>query len=128
MDGSGYPRGLKGGEIPAGGRILAIADIFDALTSERHYRDRMDLQKVIRILKNGSCKLFDAEFVECFRQISLYDLVQILEHDYREKLFDDDLEILKGHNLGELGLTLSTNSEWEQVFYKYYLREYLTKY
>ena len=50
LDGSGYPRGLKGGEIPAGGRILAIADIFDALTSERHYRDRMDLQKVIRIL------------------------------------------------------------------------------
>ena len=41
FDGTGYHKGLKGDEIPLGGRILAICDVFDAITSKRHYRDKM---------------------------------------------------------------------------------------
>ena len=51
MDGSGYPDGLKGEDIPFGARILTIADIFDALTSKRVYRDAMDYDKAISIIQ-----------------------------------------------------------------------------
>ena len=127
LDGSGYPSGIKGEAIPPGGRILAIADIFDALTSERHYRSRMDLEKVMHVLNDGSGKAFDAKLVECFKQVSLYDIVLILEHDHRDKILEEELEILKNYKLGNLIKTTQTNSEWERIFFKYYLRQYLSK-
>ena len=51
FDGTGYHRGLKGVDIPFGGRILAVSDVFDAITSKRHYRDKMPIEKVIDIQK-----------------------------------------------------------------------------
>ncbi|MCK9372118.1 MAG: HD domain-containing protein [Sulfuricurvum sp.] len=52
MDGKGYPDGLAGEEIPLGARILAIADIYDALTSRRVYRDRMSAEKAVELMKS----------------------------------------------------------------------------
>ena len=46
-------KGLKGEQIPLGGRILAICDVFDAISSQRHYRDKMPIEKVIEIINNG---------------------------------------------------------------------------
>ena len=57
-DGSGYYRHLSGENIPYGGRILAVADVFDAITSKRHYRDKMPIQNVIDILISGKNKHF----------------------------------------------------------------------
>jgi len=51
LDGSGYPRGLASKEIPLGARILAVADIFDALTQKRHYKDPMPIEKAFHILR-----------------------------------------------------------------------------
>ena len=48
-DGSGYPRGLKGEEIPLAGRIVAVADVFDALTSDRPYRPRLSVERGARL-------------------------------------------------------------------------------
>jgi len=64
FDGSGYPRGLAGREIPLGARILAVCDTFDALTSNRPYRDAREVTLAIDILIKGSGSLFDPDVVE----------------------------------------------------------------
>ncbi len=66
FDGSGYPKGLKGEEIPLGARIIAVADVFEALTSKRHYRDPMPTEEALEILKQESNKAFDGKVVEAF--------------------------------------------------------------
>ncbi len=127
LDGSGYPNGLTGEHILAGGRILAIADIFDALTSKRHYRDRMELQEVFRILEEGAGKEFDAEYVDYFTQISLYDLVSILEYGQPLQLPAEELDILKHHTFGDLIQQLRSvqqTANGAKVFLKYYLKQY----
>lgn len=65
-DGSGYPQGLKGEEIPMSGRIFAIADVFDALTTKRVYKPEIDVTKAIDLLKNSSGVLFDPNVVDAF--------------------------------------------------------------
>ncbi len=68
-DGSGYPTGLKDNDIPLLARIFAVADAFDALTSDRPYRRRVSLQEAIQYLKEQSGILFDPEVVAAFDQI-----------------------------------------------------------
>lgn len=65
-DGSGYPRGLKGDEIPIEGRIVALADVFDALTSERPYKSAWSVEATLELLHRESGKHFDPELVELF--------------------------------------------------------------
>ncbi|HCC69161.1 MAG TPA: diguanylate cyclase, partial [Nitrospiraceae bacterium] len=65
-DGTGYPTGLKGKEIPFGARMLAIADAFTAMTSARPYRPAMSFQEAILELKRGAGKQFDPELAEVF--------------------------------------------------------------
>lgn len=66
FDGSGYPNGLSGQDIPLSGRIVAIADVFDALTTERPYKKAWPLEKALNLLKEESGSHFDPELVECF--------------------------------------------------------------
>jgi putative two-component system response regulator len=66
IDGRGYPQGLPGHEIPLNARIAAIADTFDALTSNRPYRDGMPLEKAIAILEASRGTQLDAELVDIF--------------------------------------------------------------
>ncbi len=65
-DGKGYPRGLKGEEIPIEGRICAIVDFFDACTSERVYRPAMDVETVVDMIKQEKGKHFDPSLVDIF--------------------------------------------------------------
>jgi putative nucleotidyltransferase with HDIG domain len=65
-DGSGYPRGIKGEEIPIGARILSVVDCFDALTSDRPYRHRMAEGAAIAILRERSGRMYDPRIVETF--------------------------------------------------------------
>jgi diguanylate cyclase (GGDEF)-like protein/putative nucleotidyltransferase with HDIG domain len=66
-DGTGYPRGLKGDNIPRDARIMAIADAYDAMTSERSYKEgRMSEEEALEELKNQAGKQFDPELVEIF--------------------------------------------------------------
>jgi len=65
-DGLGYPRGLKGEEIPIGGRILALVDVYDALTSDRPYRREMPREAAIAALRAQSGSHFDPRVVETF--------------------------------------------------------------
>ena len=66
FDGSGYPQGLKGSQIPLFGRIVAVADVFDALTSERPYKRAWSLDDACRFLEEGRGKHFDPMCVEAF--------------------------------------------------------------
>jgi putative nucleotidyltransferase with HDIG domain len=68
-DGSGYPAGLKGQEIPLGARILAVVDCYDALTSDRPYRPRMTRQQAEQVLKERRGKTYDPWIVDRFLTI-----------------------------------------------------------
>jgi len=65
-DGSGYPRGLKGKDIHIFGRIVALADVFDALSSERYYKKAWEKEKILAYIKKEKGKHFDPELVELF--------------------------------------------------------------
>jgi putative two-component system response regulator len=65
-DGSGYPRGLKGNTIPLLGRIMAIADVYDALTSVRPYKKAFSHEEAARIITEGNGTQFDPRLVEVF--------------------------------------------------------------
>ena len=66
QDGSGYPLGLKGDQIPLGARIIQVADTWDAMTSDRPYRRRLSVETATaELLKNAGTQL-DAECVEAF--------------------------------------------------------------
>jgi putative two-component system response regulator len=66
VDGTGYPRGLSGDDIPIQGRIAAVADVFDALTTERVYKHAFPVNTAVSILREGSGTHFDPELVETF--------------------------------------------------------------
>lgn len=74
-DGSGYPRGLKGEEIPLYGRICAIADVFDALTSTRPYKKAFTCDEACRILQDGRGQHFDPFLLDLFFE----NLVEVME-------------------------------------------------
>jgi HD-GYP domain-containing protein (c-di-GMP phosphodiesterase class II) len=65
-DGKGYPNGWKGDETPMGGRIIAVADFFDALTVKRHYREPMPLEEVLALMEKGRDTQFDGTVLDAF--------------------------------------------------------------
>jgi len=73
VDGTGYPQGLAGEDIPIEGRIAAICDVFDALTSDRVYKAAMSTEKAIHILREGRGNHFDPKlhdfFIDCLDEI-----------------------------------------------------------
>ncbi len=64
-DGSGYPRGLMGDDIPLVGRLMAVADVYDALVSKRVYKEAMTHEEAMEIIREGSGSHFDPEIVSC---------------------------------------------------------------
>lgn len=66
VDGTGYPKGLVGDEIPLEGRIAAVADVFDALTSDRVYKKAFPLGKALDVMRSGSGSHFDPELLSIF--------------------------------------------------------------
>lgn len=68
LNGTGYPRGIKGNDIHFFGKIIAVADVFDAVTSNRIYRQAMLPHEGLEILYSGSGTLFDTKIIEAFRQ------------------------------------------------------------
>jgi HD-GYP domain-containing protein (c-di-GMP phosphodiesterase class II) len=66
VDGSGYPEGLKGEAIPITARVIAVADVFDAITSKRHYREAMPIDQALDIIRQGSGSHFDPKCVDAF--------------------------------------------------------------
>ncbi|MEY4754596.1 MAG: hypothetical protein RJA44_2271, partial [Pseudomonadota bacterium] len=86
-DGSGYPRGLVGEQIPLFGRIVAVADVYDALTSARPYKPAWSVEKARQLLVDGRGSHFDPVCVDAF--FSDWDEVLEIQNRYR----DDEVQI-----------------------------------
>ncbi|MBO4436199.1 MAG: HD domain-containing protein [Fibrobacter sp.] len=86
-DGTGYPTGIKGAGIPLSARIMAVADVFDALVAERVYKKPFTYEKAMQIITEGSGKHFDPTVVEAFTKISqkLYDERTVLNQMVQSK-------------------------------------------
>ena len=132
INGRGYPDGLKFEQIPLGGRMLALADVFDALTSRRQYRDRESVEKVWGTIEQENGQTFDPEVVKIFLEIPVNKLIAILEYDQRDRLDNDELEKLAAVTFKEiLALKKSTAEKFTKkqqaslaIFDKYYQRNY----
>lgn len=83
-DGRGYPDGLKGDEIPISAQIVSLADVYDALTSERVYKKAFSHEKTMEMIQAGQCGVFNPILIEC--------LVDIQEDVKRELLSDKAVE------------------------------------
>jgi HD-GYP domain-containing protein (c-di-GMP phosphodiesterase class II) len=68
-DGTGYPRGLKGGQIPLVARIFAVADVWDAITSDRPYRKALSNAEALAYIQEQSGRHFDPQVVEAFLKL-----------------------------------------------------------
>lgn len=81
--GEGYPAGLKGEEIPLAGRIVALADVYDALISQRVYKPAWTEERVLKLLSEESGKHFDPELIEVFMKI--YDIIRAIRAKFPDK-------------------------------------------
>lgn len=79
-DGSGYPYGVMGENIPLVGRIVAIADVFDALSTRREYKEAFELDKTLSIMKEGKGKHFDPNLVDAF--FDILDEILVIRENY----------------------------------------------
>ena len=81
-DGRGYPDGLKGDEIPISAQIVSIADVYDALTSERCYKKAFSHEKAMEMIRNGECGCFNPVLMKCLEDIQ-GELKSELQSDYQ---------------------------------------------
>ena len=103
-DGSGYPNGLKGIEIPIAGRITATADVFDALTSKRPYQEPLSVEKALVIVWEKSGKHFDPEVVDAFFAIQdeILTIRRLFDENYQQAFDVPELKaLLQQYNLEE---------------------------
>ena len=124
-DGTGYFKGLKGENIPLGGRILAICDVFDAITSKRHYREKMDIKEAIQIIIDGKNKHFDEKIVNAFLNIPSLEILYVILGDNKNIMKEDEKNILREFNLDKIYAILnsnkkSSNEKAVEIFNKYY--------
>jgi len=89
-DGSGYPQGLKNGEIPISGRLMALADVYDALISKRVYKTPFPHSKAVAIIEEGKSSHFDPDIVDAFLELHENFRQIALEHAD----FDEEREAL----------------------------------
>ena len=98
FDGSGYPHGLAGSDIPVEGRIMALADVFDALTSKRPYKEAYPLEVALGIIDSERGRHFDPAVVDAFK--AGLDEVE----SERERLADTGFESLEEFSCSEWDL------------------------
>lgn len=110
-DGNGYYRKLKGEDIHIGGRILAVSDVFDAITSKRHYRDKMPIANVMSILIKDSGTHFDKGIVDCFLAASCDKVIRVFLTENQLVLEDAHREILTKHSMRDLYKLLTEVSQ-----------------
>ena len=125
-DGRGYFQGLKGENIPLGGRILAVCDVFDAITSKRHYRSKMEIQDAIKILLDGSNTHFDKKITDVFLSLTCDKIINVLTCDFDLEIALSDKLLLEKYKFGDLyAILLKQQREAQeetliQIFNKYY--------
>ena len=89
-DGSGYPDGLVGDDIPIAAQVVAIADVYDALTSVRCYKLAVPHEMAMQMIIRGECGAFNPEILKCLEEIAPYVPARL---EQNEMLKNDDLDI-----------------------------------
>ncbi len=100
-DGSGYPYGLKGNEIPFLSQIISIADVYDAVTTNRAYREAMSKKEALKIIEEGRGKLFNPDIVDISKEIFI-----------KEEIINDTSQM--------------PNNMLDEIKFSYYFRDQLT--
>jgi GAF domain-containing protein len=114
-DGSGYPRGLSGEDIPLGARILSVVDCYDALTSDRPYRRRMTEQAALDILRERSGRMYDPRVVDTF--VTVYrniDVESAITREHRlvlKRISESQSEPRLGPEVSEAAQTVTASSD-----------------
>ena len=129
FNGQGYFRHKGGTEIPLGGRILAVADVFDAITSIRHYRDRMPIQDAVKIIREGAGTHFDERITDLFLSITCDRIIDIILSDSDCALDANSRKILESHQLFEIEVMINKvvktpeEQEFIDLFNHYYIHQ-----
>ena len=116
-DGTGYPDGLKGKEIPLRARIVAVADSYDAMSSQRIYRNQLPLEKIIRELERNKGTQFDPEIADIFLKLLSEDRVHVKE-DYLNMAESDQLpeaELEMSQFISDIMSTIRTQKNRENL-------------
>ena len=108
-DGRGYPDGLKGDEIPMPAQVVALADVYDALTSERVYKKAYSHQKAVEMIKNGECGTFNPILLKVLDKVSdeLYEKLHSPENQDDEEMRKIAAEMLKQKQITASSRTIS---------------------
>lgn len=132
FDGTGYYRHNNGNDIPLGGRILAVSDVFDAITSKRHYRDKMPIVKVMGILLKDSGTHFDSQVVDVFMNLKCDSIIRVFLTENHLELKSEDCEFLAQYTMKNLYDTMqlepdtldNTQQNFISLFNTYYYGQF----
>lgn len=122
-DGKGYPSGKKGDDIPISAQVVSIADVYDALTSERCYKKAIPHEKAIRMIKNGECGCFNPLLLECLDDISDYIKDTLTIKSYSKRKYHE-IKKIANEMLNENKFSVANNSisfiEQERIKYEFF--------
>ena len=122
-DGKGYPDGLKGEEIPIAAQIVSLADVYDALTSKRVYKDAYSHEKAVQMILNGECGVFSPILLECLQEIgeNIQTELQVnsLSQHSQKEMHNVTAEILRHEELAVSERTLRL-LEHERIKYQFF--------
>ena len=125
-DGGGYPDGLKGEEIPISAQVVSLADVYDALTSERSYKDSYSHEKAVAMILGGECGAFNPLLLRCFAEVSDELLIE-LELNAAEELAPSDTHSLTDEALENEALPIHDRAaelaECERVKKEFFARQ-----
>lgn len=121
-DGKGYPDGLVGDEIPISAQVVSIADVYDALTSDRCYKKAFSHDKAIDMILNGECGKFNPILLECLKSVcdNLKSIILSEKFDYEDEARKLTHEMLKNQELplDDRSDHLFLNEKERKKFYK----------
>lgn len=126
-DGRGYPDGLVGDNIPIAAQVVSLADVYDALTSKRVYKDAYSHQKAVQMIKDGECGIFNPKILQCFleEEAMLEEMIRLHSNQQRELFSERKTETVPGyltveHDDAHRSIRLM---ELERVKYDFYMNE-----
>ncbi len=133
-DGRGYPDGLKGDEIPISAQVVALADVYDALTSKRVYKDRFSHERAVEMIQNGECGAFNPLILQCLRDVQ-DDLKKELheaspEHSTEKSMREHVEKLLKysGSDISERTIRLLERERMKFDFFASLSRDIMFEY
>lgn len=122
-NGRGYPDGLKGEEIPISAQVVAMADVYDALTSKRVYKPAFSHEKAVEMIMNGECGVFNPLLLECLQDVKEY-LKEELENKTLKSVAEDEVQSMTEELIAK-GDTIASDRtlrllEQERIKYQFF--------